>query len=208
MSSNLKLSKKILKAKDRYFLMLHQELNGDMILTPEGMQSSISSINGQIEQSKTTLSKLDMLSTQVEEAFSLVNCLSVKDLLEKTTLDIGYTHGNTIRNIPIIYNDETLYSIVAQESNANKLINESFNHSIDVIRKDSRVTGRLLESEFCITDERIRKVLIDYRNSGYHFLKTNMLEDLAHSNYKQWRTIYYHTTEHYIESPKKKSLHL
>ena len=208
MSSNLKLSKKILMAKDRYFLMLHQELDGDTILNPEGRQSLLIPIPAQIEECKTTLPNLDKISSKANSPCGLVKGLSVKDLLEEMTLDIGYIHEDTIRNIPIMYSDEVLYSIVAQESNANRLINVSFNHSIDMLRKESCITERLLDSEFCITDERIRQLLIDYRNSGYHFLKTNALEDMVHSSYKQWRALYYHTTDHYIESPKKKALKL
>ncbi len=149
------------------------------------------------------LPRIDSLTSLRKDKDDLLMEFGLCDYKVQQDVDIKYKSNGEVKSMPVMYDDKELYEIAIFSDRTNKVAitpyaEVIFSTGVDKLKvnKDN-LLYRLLNSNFCITDPKIRKELQTiegHGSSGYDF---NKLYGMIHGHYKQWRAFYYHTSDHY-----------
>lgn len=149
------------------------------------------------------LPKIDSLTALCKDKDDLLMEFGLYDYKVRQDVDIEYKSNGEFRIMPVMYNDKELYEIAVFSDKTNEVAITPYARNIFSIGVDKlkvnrdNLLYRLLNSDFRITDPKIRKELQTiegHGSSGYDF---NKLYGMIHGHYKQWRAFYYHTSDHY-----------
>lgn len=205
MINNIEISNSIVDNKQnkhkRYLLVATSDYGEDYI-TKTPIITPLKSIAE--KGSRMVLPEIDVITSSELDSESLLIKYNIFNYKSPAKVTIQYQSYGETKLLPVMYNDDLLKRISLQSTNKvvkNKDTDEIFSNIKEKlsINEDSLI-NRLLNSKFKITDPKIRVILNNYLKNKVDKINFNQLYSLIHDHYKQWRTFYYHTSDHYKKS--------
>ena len=204
MSNNINISTKMInntkKNKHKRYLLVASNIYGDEYINPNVPDTTSQKLAE--KRSKMFLPQIDIITSSSTDLEELLTKYDMYDYKVHTTVSVQYHSHGEIKELPVMYNDEVLNSIASQQTN-NKLVKSSVTDDVfqnvkdKLIANENYLLNRLLYSQFEITDPQIRTILTSALRRGTSQINFDQLYSRIHQYYKQWRTFYYHTSEHY-----------
>lgn len=204
MSSNIKISTnmvdKKLQNKHKRYLLVASNIYGDEYISPYATSTLIQ--RKAEKSSKLLLPQIDIITSLSVDSEDLLMKNQMYDYQAPAIVSIKYQSKGETKNLPVMYNDEVLNSIASQQVN-NKIEKNNETDGIfqnikdKLLANENDLLNRLLYSDFGITDPQLRTILNNALKFGTSQINFEQLYSRMHSYYKQWRTFYYYTSEHY-----------
>lgn len=190
----------IKRNKHKRYLLVASNLYGDEYISPNATDTPIQQLAE--KRSKMFLPQIDIITSASVDSEDLLTKYEMYDYKAPTIVSVQYHSHGEIKDLPVMYNDEVLNSIAIQQTN-NKLVKSSITDNVfqniktQLIANENDLLNRLLYSDFGITDPQLRTILNNALKFGTSQINFEQLYSRMHSYYKQWRTFYYYTSEHY-----------
>lgn len=204
MSGNLEISAnmvgKQLSNRHKRYLLVASNVYGDEYISPYNI-SALTQPKA-IKRSKLLLPQIDIITSSSIDPEELLMKYQIYDYKAPATISIQYQSKGETKKLPVMYNDEVLNRIANQQVN-NQIVTSQdtkivFQNIKDkLVANENNLLNCLLYSNFRITDPRLRMILNNALKKGPSQIDFDQLYSRMHSYYKQWRTFYYYTSEHY-----------